>query len=296
MASPTDLKALYNQQFNPRKMMELYMSAGSPFIADSCLQAVPYLKKLVPSGAEKGATLLEISFVPFVHCALPASEYFHNAYFACPNDKTIEEVHKWMQGQSGALDITHLITFIIGLLENSLQSIFGISLGGETEAVVGSLLGAIGKVLTPVASVVEDVLQKKFRKEVKNVVECDVTSSSPVPPTVPTPVDCLALSYILENFSTDEKSFIKLLNNVSTLLKPGGCLIIYACLGATFYKVDHVRFPLFCIKDDFLRKALVDEGYIIKEFHIFKRKTEGSYDVMDFQSCVILSAYKKNEI
>ncbi|XP_078541477.1 nicotinamide N-methyltransferase-like, partial [Lissotriton helveticus] len=293
--SPADIKALYDESFDTRKVLETYYSPLSAFRADSFIFAYPYVQKIF-SGDVRGGTLLEMSLAPFLHWAVTASDHFTEAYFACPSDKAIEEVQMWMKNEPGCFDITDILKNFIALIGSGLESLGGVNLGLKKVPLVGSLLGTVTDTVTSLASGVLNEIQIAFRRQVKRVLRCNFMSSNPVAPNVLPPVDCLALSYSLEYFATDETSYSDALGNVSPLLKKGGYLMMYAFLGATFYKVGDVTFPLFCLKEDFLRKTLIEKGYNILESHILKRKTQGLYNVCDVQSFIILKAKKERDM
>ncbi|XP_069077321.1 indolethylamine N-methyltransferase-like [Pleurodeles waltl] len=296
MASTADLKALYDQHLDARKMVAMYLSPTSEYHVDSFIQAIPHVHNFFSSGAVDGGTLLEMSFAPLVHCFLPASNHFTDTYFACPSEKAIKEVHMWVKNEPGCLDVTDVVKGVVDLLGSSVENLFGVTLGGTSVPLLGSLLGSVTQTVTSVTSVVLNEIQGLFRSQVKNVLLCNFMRSDPVAPTVLPPVDCLALSYSLELFAVDEKSFCDALKNVTPLLKKGGHLVMFACLEGTFFKVGDVRFPAFCLKQDFLTETLIEHGYTIKESHIFERKTRGSYDVFDFKSYIILKATKERDI
>ncbi|XP_069065043.1 nicotinamide N-methyltransferase-like [Pleurodeles waltl] len=259
MASSIDLKELYERFYDPRKIGEIYLTPESTFFDDTITQMISNLIKIYSSGDVKGDSLIALSCGHYIHCTVPACEYFNEITFACADGKSIQEIQKWLKNEPDAMDYGQTIKEIC-----KLQGC------GETW---------IEK---------QHMLQRKL----KTVLECDVTSRNPLSPVIHPQADCLLLVHCLENHVTDEKSYCEALTNVSSLLKPGGHLVMCATLEATFYMCVDFKFPLFCMDVSFLKDALTKAGYVIEEDHILPRKVDCLYDVTDYKSFIVLKARK----
>ncbi|XP_078496148.1 nicotinamide N-methyltransferase-like [Lissotriton helveticus] len=263
MAATMDLKEFLEKCSDTQKIREAYFIPTSSYFEDIATGVFSHFIKILSSGDIKGDTVNGLSFGPYIFYTLPVCEYFKKINFACPIDRSIQEVHKWLKNESDALDWS-----------------------------------GIGKMVGELQGCGESWIEKQqiLQRKVNQVFICDVMSSNPLSPIIQPPADCLILAHCLENLVRDKKSFCKALKNVSTLLKTKGNLIMIAALEATFFMVGDVKFPLLCMDEDFLRDALIRAGYAIKEFHIIHRKQKSLYYLADYKCFVILKACKEREV
>ncbi|XP_078496155.1 nicotinamide N-methyltransferase-like [Lissotriton helveticus] len=131
------------------------------------------------------------------------------------------------------------------------------------------------------------------RRKAKQVLKCDVLSSTPLSPISLPQADCLLLTHCMELFVTDKKTFCGALKNVSSLLKTGGHLLMSITLGCTYFMAGTVKCPHLCLDDEFVRNAVIEAGYVVVDLHICHRQLHKSYDVSDFAAICILKARKE---
>ncbi|XP_069062013.1 nicotinamide N-methyltransferase-like [Pleurodeles waltl] len=263
MALNINLMEHYEKCFDPRKLKDTYLCQKSAFLTDAIFQLFPPLLKILSSGAVKGDSLIQITFGPFIQYTLPACKYFTEIFFACPNNKSIQEVKKWLKEDSDALDWSHAIKDICELQGS-----------GETPM----------------------ECQNMIRRKIKDVFKCDLNKSNPLSPVVLPPADSLLLVHCLEFLTNDKETFCKAMKNVSSLLKPGGHLLMVIDLKTTFFMFGDFKFPVLYIEESPLRSTLNDAGYVIRESHIFHRKTECLYDLTDYGDVMVLYACKEREV
>ncbi|XP_069062026.1 nicotinamide N-methyltransferase-like [Pleurodeles waltl] len=259
MASSIDLKELYERFYDPRKIREIYFTPESTFYDDSFTQTFSNLIKIYASGDVKGDSLICLSCGHHIYYALPACEYFNEITFACADGRSIQEIQRWLKNEPDAIDY------------------------GETIKEICKLQGCG-----------ETWIEKQhmLQTKIKTVLMCDVTSRNPLSPVIHPQADCLLLVHCLENLVTDEKSYCEALTNVSSLLKPGGYLVMCAPLEATFYMCGDFKFPLFCMDASLLKDALTKAGYVIEEDYILNRKVDCLHDVTDYKCAIVLKARK----
>ncbi|KAJ1196427.1 hypothetical protein NDU88_000298 [Pleurodeles waltl] len=214
-------------------------------------------------GDVKGDSLTALCLGPYLQYILPLCNYFNEITFACADDKSIQEIKKWLKNEPDIMDYSHAMKMICELQGR-----------GETLPEVEQML----------------------RKKIRTVLECDVTSRNPLSPVIHPQADCLLLVHCLEHFVTNKKSYCEALKNVSSLVKPGGHLLMITKFCATFFMCGDFRFPIFCLEEGFLKDALKGAGYVIEEDHIYPRKTQSLFDVADFQYFAVLKARKVREI
>ncbi|KAJ1196355.1 hypothetical protein NDU88_000226 [Pleurodeles waltl] len=263
MASGMSLKEMYDKLFDPRKMIERYFEQDNEFVEDSINQIFPAYLRILSSCAVKGGSLIQVSTGPLIQYTIAACEYFDEIIFACLNDKSIEELQKWLKNDPDAMDFSHAMKLFC-------------ELQGSSDTWTQKL----------------NIVQEK----VKLVCKCDMERRDPLSPTVLPQADCLLLVNSLDLLAKDKKTFCDALKNLSPLLKSGGHLIMVAALEATFYMMGDVKFPYLFLDEALLRNTLKDAGYVIEDHHIYNRKAQCLYDVMDYTSVTILKACKERDI
>ncbi|XP_078529648.1 indolethylamine N-methyltransferase-like [Lissotriton helveticus] len=260
MASVAQLKQQLDQHYEPKKSMDTFTGQESPFLRDTVSQLMPLFNKVFSSGGVKGETLVALCFGPFFQWALPSCDHFKDVFICLPNDKCIEELEKWRTNAPEAIDWTHATKELC-------------ELQGKGES--------------------WHERQKMWQKKIKEPLKYDVINCNPLSPTVLPQADCLLLSHCIESHVTDKKGFCAALKNVSTLLKPGGDLLLIACLEATFYMSGTFKFPHLSIDECFVRKALGEACYDIKELHELPRTVYHLQDVADYSAIIFVHALKK---
>ncbi|XP_078540053.1 nicotinamide N-methyltransferase-like isoform X2 [Lissotriton helveticus] len=134
--------------------------------------------------------------------------------------------------------------------------------------------------------------EEKMRKVIKEVVKAELPESYPVAPGLRVQADCILSEFCLEFLSRDENAYCKALKSMSSLLNLGGCLVMFAFLKCTFYMVGTFKFPMLCLEAEFVKKAVIDSGFIIKECHITPRYNTNLYSTSDFSSKLFILAHK----
>ncbi|XP_078541528.1 indolethylamine N-methyltransferase-like [Lissotriton helveticus] len=262
MDSAMDLKKFREMCSDARKFNEAYFIQSSSFFKDVLAGSFSYYVKSLSSGDVKGDSLIGLCFGPFLFFTLPLCDYFNEITFACPDDKSTQETQKWLTNEPDAMDWSDAVRMVC-----EIQGC------GETW---------IEK-------------QEILKIKVKRVLKYDASSCEPFSPVIHPRADCLLLACALEGLVTDKKSYCDALKNVSSLLKPGGHLIMIVALETTFYMCGDFKFPLLCIDADFLKDAVTGAGYEIEEDHIYRREFESLYDVTDYKYFAFIKACKQKD-
>ncbi|XP_043532314.1 nicotinamide N-methyltransferase [Chiloscyllium plagiosum] len=250
----------YEKIFSSRVYLETYYA--SPLgnqVEHNFLLFV--LKNLVQafSRGPRFRTLLEIGCGPCLHCALCATEHVEEMVLSDYASNNRQEIEQWLQNDPKAFDWSPVAKFVCELEGNREK-------WQEKE--------------------------KKLRDSIKQVLKCDVHQNNPLHPVELEPVDCLITSLCLEVACKDKAAYCTAVRNVTSLLKPGGMLIMITLLNETFYTVDKHKFS--CLKFDqaFLEKTLKETGYEIEQLEIFIiPKTINT--ISDSEAAIFLIARKK---
>ncbi|XP_040182854.1 indolethylamine N-methyltransferase-like [Rana temporaria] len=252
---------LYNVHgFHSRNFLDTYCSgkAEMAFAHDSVRYPMMKFHNAFSSGDFKGDVLIDFSIGPVVHHLYAAQEYFRDIILLKPTEHCIVEVKKWTDSRTGAFDWSHASTIATEVAGNSDQC-------EEKEA--------------------------GLRAAIKHVVKFDLNLENLTDPIVLPQADCLAIGCILEVISKDLEDFVNNFRRFSKLLKPGGRLLYYGGLNATFYMVGGERFHMVKYNESDLRDILSNEGFVITHLEVSQRKAES--DLCDFDSVVFCTAYKE---
>uniref|UniRef100_A0A8C3P8Q8 Uncharacterized protein n=1 Tax=Chrysemys picta bellii TaxID=8478 RepID=A0A8C3P8Q8_CHRPI len=146
---------------------------------------------------------------------------------------------------------------------------------------------------TPVVKYVCELEGNRYRGWKKQIVlKCDVHKSNPLDPIVLPPADGLVSSLCLEAACKDLTTYRIALKNISSLLKH---LVLSGDLSCSFYMVGPKRFSCLVLKEEFLREALSETGFIIQEFEVLVRD-DNIDDSSDFSGKVFILARKEEAI
>ncbi|XP_073540275.1 nicotinamide N-methyltransferase-like isoform X1 [Phyllobates terribilis] len=257
-------KKEYQELFNPRAYLDSYFHLGAGSMGDEYLQFV--LKQLAEtfnSGKVKGETLIDIGTGPCIYQLLSACEAFKNIVVSDFADKNREEFNLWLKNQPEAFDWSPTVKHICQL--------------------EGDRITCQAK-------------EERLRKAIKQVLKCDVFNANPLDPVTIPQVDCVLSCLCLEGACKDFESYVTGLKNMTTLLKPGGYLVLTGDLGNSYYMVGEVRFSGLTLNEEFLREAITGAGYAIEKFQVSMKKEDSLEDKADFAGHYIIVAQKKRNM
>ncbi|XP_075696781.1 nicotinamide N-methyltransferase-like [Rhinoderma darwinii] len=253
-------KLYHVHDFDSRQCLEHYFSdkPDMAFGEDSLNFLIENLRQLFAVGHIKGEILIDISLGSFVHHLYSACEFFKNIIVLKVNNRCIMELKRWVDERTGAFYWGHTSTLLQEKEENSDQF--------------------------------QDQ-EEKLRSAIQHVVKYDLEKENMTDPLVLPPADCVISALLLDVINKGQDDYIRYLRKFSKLLKPGGHLIIIGSLGATYFTVGKDKFHAYTYDEDFVRKALVGEGFIINYCKV-KERTAVS-DLTDYKSIIFIAAHKK---
>ncbi|CAH2320329.1 nicotinamide N-methyltransferase-like [Pelobates cultripes] len=199
------------------------------------------MHKALLSGLIGGDTLIDVTLGPIIHHLLPICTFFKNIIILEFNEECVKEMEKWLNTETEAFDWSHASQFITELGGNRVHWL-------EQEHML--------------------------KKTIKHIVKCDLAKENITDPVILPKADCLLIVGGLDVVSKDHESYRQNLGKLSSFLKPGGHLILFGALNATFYQVGEHRCHVLTADEPFLRQALTDEGYTIECFEALERKAE----------------------
>ncbi|XP_075044381.1 nicotinamide N-methyltransferase-like [Mixophyes fleayi] len=256
------IKYYHEDEFNHNALLDDYFSPKTPdcLFQESTKSLMAFLHKAFTSGCATGKTLIDISCGPIIHHLLSICEFMEEITILEFNDFCIKELEKWINKDADAFDWTHTSTITAELKGSS---------DGWQER--------------------EDLLRSK----VKHIVKCDFCKDNPTDPIVLPKVDCVTSIWALESISKDKDTYCKNLKIISSLIKLGGYLIIYGDINTSYFKIGDQKYHVLTYDDNFLKKALSDDGYKIEHYESLERITTS--DLVDHEKLVCVIAKKVSE-
>ncbi|XP_020035708.1 nicotinamide N-methyltransferase [Castor canadensis] len=240
MESGFTSKDTYLSHFHPRDYLQKYYNFGSRDSAENQIlrHLLKTLFKIFYLGDVKGDLLIDIGSGPTIYQLLSACESFKEIIATDYTDQNLQELEKWLKKEPGAFDWSSVVTYVCDLEGNRVK-------GPEKE--------------------------EKLRQVVKQVLKCDVTQSQPLG-EVPLPqADCLLSTLCLDAACPDLPTYRTALKNLSSLLKPGGFLVIIDVLKSSYYMVGEQRFSSLSLDQEEVEAAVKEAGYTIEQFEVISQ-------------------------
>ncbi|XP_077105827.1 indolethylamine N-methyltransferase-like [Ranitomeya variabilis] len=253
-------KRYHEDSFDSRQHLESYVSENPDRASheDSLIFPIENLTKTFTEGHIKGDIVIDLSLGSMVHHLFAACDFFKYIIVLKSRDSCIIELKRWVDERTGAFDWTHALKLHADKEECS------------------------------------DQLQdkaKKVRTALQHVVKCNLEKEDMMDPIVLPPADCVISGWLLDVISKDQNDYMRYLRKFSSLLKPGGHIILMGCLEMSYFTVGKHKFHGINYDEDFARKALVGEGFIIDRCKI-KKITDVS-DHTDCKALIFIAAHKE---
>ncbi|XP_075696801.1 nicotinamide N-methyltransferase-like [Rhinoderma darwinii] len=246
--------------FDSRQFLEHYFSDKPDMVfGDDLLKSlIDNLRQVFAVGHINGDILVDLSLGSFVHHLYSACEFFKNIIVLKVNNRCIMELKRWVDERTGAFYWGHTSALLQEKEENSDQF--------------------------------QDQ-EEKLRSAIQHVVKYDLEKENMIDPLVLPPAECVISAFLLDVISKDQNDYIRYLRKFSRLLKPGGHVILIGSLDSKYFTVGKDKFHIFTYDEDFVRKALVGEGFII-DYCKVKERTSVS-DIADYKAIIIIAAHKE---
>ncbi|XP_069804080.1 nicotinamide N-methyltransferase-like [Dendropsophus ebraccatus] len=244
--------------FNSRQHLEHYFSDKPVFEEDFLIFPIENLTKLFLEGDIKGDVLIDLSAGSMIHHLYAACEFFKHIIILKVRDRCIMELKRWLNTRTGAFEWGHATKIHIDVEGKSAQLL-------DKEA--------------------------KVREAAQHVAKCDLNKEKIMDPVVLPPADCIISVFLLDNSCKDQDDYIRYLRKFSELLKPGGHLILVGVVNMTYYTVGRDKFHGFTYDEDFARKALVGEGFVIGK--CVTKEATGISDLVDHKGVIFIAARKE---
>ncbi|KAM5163579.1 indolethylamine N-methyltransferase-like [Mantella aurantiaca] len=210
------------------------------------------------SGRVTGKTLIDISVGSFIHHLYSASNSFQEIVVLKSIEKCIMELSRWLHDRTGAYDWTH------------------------TSAAAAELEGN------------RDQLEEKesrLKSSIKQILKCDFEEENITSPVELPLADCVLCIWILDVICKNEDEYMRNLEKILKLLKPGGKLLLFALLDGTYFTAGGELLHMFTHDDAFVKKALSKLGLVIDYCAVQRRRNVS--DLIDYKAVMFTVANKR---
>ncbi|XP_069596813.1 nicotinamide N-methyltransferase-like [Ranitomeya imitator] len=246
-----------------RAGLERYFSDKEDMIfqEDSLIFPTENLIKTFTEGHVKGEMLIDLSVGSLVHHLFTACEFFKHIIVLRMRDRCILELKRWVDSRTGAFDWRHCTKL-------------NVDQKGST-----------------------DLLQDKegnVKSALQHIMKCDLEKENIMEPMVLPPADCIISALLLDFICRNQDDYLSYLRKFSRLLKPGGHIILLGFIEATYVTVGKDKIHLFSCDEDFVRKTLVDAGFVIDNCKVKKRNVVS--DLTDYKNVLFIVAHKEKEL
>ncbi|KAM5163566.1 nicotinamide N-methyltransferase-like isoform 2-T2 [Mantella aurantiaca] len=255
----TEYKFYHIHGMDSREHSDLYFSGKEDMVfrEDSLIFPMMNFHYQFNSRRVAGKTLIDISIGSFIHHLYSASNSFQEIVVLKSNEKCIMELSRWLHDRTGAYDWTH------------------------ASATAAELEGN------------RDLLQEKesrLKSSIKQILKCDYEQEYITSPVELPLADCVLCVLIMNVISKNEDEYMRNLEKILKLLKPGGCLFLMSVIDTTYFTIKGERFHSFTHDEAFEKNALRKLGLVI-DYCAVQRKRNVS-DLIDYKAVMITVAYK----
>ncbi|XP_075047521.1 indolethylamine N-methyltransferase-like [Mixophyes fleayi] len=253
-------KLYHVHEIDSRAILDTYLSDKQEMVFGEETLKFPMEKfhYIFNAGHIKGEVLYDISFGSFIHHLYSACVVFKEISVLRFNEKCIMELNKWLHMRTGAFVWDHASTYI-----------------KEMEGKSGQCQD-------------KEIMLKMA---IKHIVKCDIEKENLTDSLVLPQADCVISACLLEAISKDQDDYLINFKKFTSLLKPGGHLILQGTLNATYFTAGQDRFHIFKYDENYLRKVLTGEGFIVDHCDVLKRKAVS--DLTDYEAFIFITAHRE---
>ncbi|KAG9466913.1 hypothetical protein GDO78_015897 [Eleutherodactylus coqui] len=216
------------------------------------------LTETFTAGHIEGEILIDLSLGPIIHHLYAACEFFKHTIVLKTRDRCIMELKRWLDTRTGAFHWGHATQLYVDIQGNREQ--------------------------------LQD-REEKLRSAVQHVIKCDFEKENIIEPLDLPPADCIISAGLLDVISKDHDDYRRNLKKFPRLLKPKGHIILMGITDATYFTVGKDKMHIFKYDEDFAKKALVAEGFVIDCCKV--RETKVLSDLYDYKGVIFIAAHKK---
>ncbi|XP_073459506.1 indolethylamine N-methyltransferase-like [Aquarana catesbeiana] len=242
-----------------RSHLDLYFSNKEDmvFAEDTLKFPMAMIHYQLCTGRAEGTFMIDISIGSLIHHLYSVSNSFKKIVILKFQEKCIMELNRWVHDRTGAYDWSH------------------------TSSAAAEIEGT------------RDQLQEKemrLRSSIMQILKCDFGQENISSPVLLPLANCIISMWILEVISKNEDEYLKNLEKIIKLLKPGGQLLLIAVLDTTYWFAGAERFHCFKCNEEFVKNAFGKLGLSI-DYYSVQRRCNVS-DIIDYKAMLFIVGRK----
>lgn len=239
------------EEWNAKAYLQTYFSKLGPDSYKSLKFIIRELEEYCTKPVKK---ILDFGAGPTIFGAVAASPYTSEIHITDYLETNLTEIDKWLKNKRGSFNWNPCIKYIL-----------------EAEGTLPNRKNINERV-------------KDLRKDVKNLMRCDASLSEPLGEgSYKYPV---VLTIFCPDSATSSKDIWKIyMKNISSLVEPGGMLLMASLRNCSFYKNGNDFFPCANINEEDIAEVLKENGFLrdkslIEIFEVPECQPEGFTGIM----------------
>jgi len=239
--------------FNPKTYLDDYFGE----LDDEDSFALQFMASAL-CGMPKGLLAHEFGGGPTLYSVAALAARAREIHFSDCVQANLEQVQRWLNDEPDAFDWRPYIRLA---------------------------LVAEGALATP-----EAVAQRatQMRRLLTRLMICDAQASAPLG-EIKVQYDLVAAHHCTDVAATNFAEWVQVLRNVSTLVAPGGWLLVSVTTGARLYTVDAAKFHCVDLTPEEVRRGYIEAGYAPESFRM---ETQVAPDEREYSGVVMAIARK----
>ncbi|KAM5164206.1 nicotinamide N-methyltransferase-like [Mantella aurantiaca] len=133
--------------------------------------------------------------------------------------------------------------------------------------------------------------ESRLKSSVKQILKCDFEEENITSPVELPLADCVLCAWILDIICKNEDEYMRNLEKILKLLKPGGHMLLFSTLDATYVTIRGERFHVFTHVESFVKNTLSKLGLVIDYCAVQRRRNVS--DLIDYKAVMFIVANKR---
>ncbi|CAH2249007.1 nicotinamide N-methyltransferase-like [Pelobates cultripes] len=279
-----DLKHYHDEEFDHHLLIKTYVGHDKTDSKEE-LMTMPQQKlfEVLSSGTVKGETLIDLTIAPAFGHLMVAADFFKEIFILDSSDSSLKETEKWLNKEPGAVDWSHAAHISCKLKGVRTEHSKSVSVRRLCQEEHSS--GFTSEHL--------EAEEEKVRRVVKHCLKWDPTNDNPLSSVVLPQADC-AISVFYFGACKDHESYRNTFKKLSSLVKVGGHVILFALFNGTYFTIGDHRFSMLNYNEELVKEVLQDNGYTTVIFEVYESKL--NTHLVDYKQSGYIVARKEREI
>ncbi|XP_042147158.1 indolethylamine N-methyltransferase-like [Ixodes scapularis] len=216
------------------------------------------LHRIFQSDLAQGKTLLEVGVGPLVWYSFMSSNRFNDIVLSDLVEDNRKELEKWLNKCEDAIDWTYRAEQVAAL-------------EGYSDVKKGA-----------------SEIMERTRSSIRKVVPCNVLEPGVLPEEHKETFDVVLSCNCLESATADHESFRSVVNNVGSLVKPGGLFLLGGMSSVKSFFPKNIGVNAEDLSEDLIKGAVTNAGFQLKVYRTKNIEIAGNPGAFSF----ILAARK----